>query len=128
MENIGIQTRRNRYNLSTILKIIIYKNIFDYYINLISILYCSKRGYPVEPDRERFVDTKGRSICCYYCKLPPRHLRPIMSCDFCDQHWHFDCLTPPLTIAPPLHKKWMCPLHADHVLVGKKIYLSILIY
>ncbi|CAB5210671.1 unnamed protein product [Rhizophagus irregularis] len=75
-----------------------------------------KRGYPVEPDRERFVDTKGRSICCYYCKLPPRHLRPIMSCDFCDQHWHFDCLTPPLTIAPPLHKKWMCPLHADHVL------------
>ncbi|RIA98619.1 hypothetical protein C1645_812489 [Glomus cerebriforme] len=75
-----------------------------------------KRGYPVEPDRERFIDAKGRNIYCYYCKLPPRHLRPIMSCDFCDQHWHFDCLTPPLTIAPPLHKKWMCPLHADHVL------------
>ncbi|CAG8484336.1 3886_t:CDS:2 [Funneliformis caledonium] len=75
-----------------------------------------KRGYPVEPDREKFIDSKGKQIRCYNCKLPPKHLKPVMSCDFCDQHWHFDCLTPPLTIAPPLHKKWMCPLHADHVL------------
>ncbi|CAI2163831.1 18800_t:CDS:2 [Funneliformis geosporum] len=75
-----------------------------------------KRGYPVEPDREKFTDSKGKQIRCYYCKLPPKHLKPVMSCDFCDQHWHFDCLTPPLTIAPPLHKKWMCPLHADHAL------------
>ncbi|KAK0210452.1 hypothetical protein DFS33DRAFT_1293248 [Desarmillaria ectypa] len=40
----------------------------------------------------------------------------IVSCDYCDLHWHLDCLDPPLSTMPPFTKKWMCPNHADRIL------------
>ncbi|KAF9452811.1 hypothetical protein P691DRAFT_659886 [Macrolepiota fuliginosa MF-IS2] len=40
----------------------------------------------------------------------------IVSCDFCNLHWHLDCLDPPLPSMPPYNKKWMCPNHSEKVL------------
>ncbi|KAF9027128.1 hypothetical protein BDZ89DRAFT_1134391 [Hymenopellis radicata] len=42
--------------------------------------------------------------------------KSIISCDWCDLHWHLDCLDPPLSSMPPFTKKWMCPNHAEQVL------------
>ncbi|KXN90458.1 hypothetical protein AN958_04130 [Leucoagaricus sp. SymC.cos] len=42
--------------------------------------------------------------------------RPIVSCDFCNLHWHLDCLDPPLPSMPPYNKKWMCPNHSEKAL------------
>ncbi|GAA5950549.1 hypothetical protein JCM21900_001226 [Sporobolomyces salmonicolor] len=74
-------------------------------------------------DGYRLKDKNGRAIICYNCSeaaSAPKHRR-IISCDFCDQHWHLDCLDPPMTGMPPPTRKWMCPLHSDHVLPKKRI-------
>jgi len=46
--------------------------------------------------------------------------RAIIQCDYCSEHWHLDCLDPPLANPPArtwegkkVHD-WMCPLHIDH--------------
>ena len=46
-----------------------------------------------------------------------RMWRSIVSCDHCPLHWHLDCLDPPLSNMPSFGKKWMCPNHADQLLV-----------
>lgn len=46
-----------------------------------------------------------------------RRWQSIVSCDYCNLHWHLDCLDPPLTVMPPRGHKWMCPNHVDQVLV-----------
>ncbi|KIY65730.1 hypothetical protein CYLTODRAFT_424093 [Cylindrobasidium torrendii FP15055 ss-10] len=46
--------------------------------------------------------------------------KSIVSCDYCSLHWHLDCLDPPLSTAPPLTKKWMCPAHMEHVLPPRR--------
>ncbi|KAH7906485.1 hypothetical protein BJ138DRAFT_1162539 [Hygrophoropsis aurantiaca] len=51
----------------------------------------------------------------------PEIWRSIVACDYCNLHWHLDCLDPPLTSMPPFGKKWMCPSHADHVLPKRRI-------
>ncbi|KAJ6606621.1 hypothetical protein DFH09DRAFT_14524 [Mycena vulgaris] len=45
--------------------------------------------------------------------------KSIVSCDYCNLHWHLDCLDPPMPTMPPLTKKWMCPNHAEQVLLPK---------
>ncbi|KZV91580.1 hypothetical protein EXIGLDRAFT_93349 [Exidia glandulosa HHB12029] len=50
-----------------------------------------------------------------------RRWRSIVSCDYCDLHWHLDCLDPPLTVMPPRAHKWMCPNHVDKVLPTRRI-------
>lgn len=45
--------------------------------------------------------------------------KSIVSCDYCSLHWHLDCLDPPLPTMPPLNKRWMCPNHAERVLLPK---------
>jgi PHD-finger len=72
------------------------------------------RGYIDEPDPFRLRDKLGRPVFCYRCGDTASSSRRILSCDHCSQHWHMDCLDPPLTSLPPLTKKWMCPLHASH--------------
>lgn len=71
-------------------------------------------------DGYRLKDRLGRTMLCYQCgqaaSLPKQ--RRIISCDFCEQHWHLDCLDPPMTGMPPGTRKWMCPVHSDHVLVS----------
>ncbi|KAL4065433.1 hypothetical protein J3A83DRAFT_4266976 [Scleroderma citrinum] len=44
----------------------------------------------------------------------------LVSCDYCNLHWHLDCLDPPLTSMPSYGKKWMCPNHIDQVLQPKR--------
>ncbi|GAA6061611.1 hypothetical protein JCM10212_000919 [Sporobolomyces blumeae] len=73
-------------------------------------------------DGYRLKDKNGRAIICYHCSeaaSAARHRR-VISCDFCDQHWHLDCLDPPMTGMPPPTRKWMCPLHSEHVIPKKR--------
>lgn len=41
--------------------------------------------------------------------------REIVDCDFCNLHWHLDCVDPPLASAPKRFGKgtWKCPNHID---------------
>ncbi|CAG8555536.1 2580_t:CDS:2, partial [Acaulospora colombiana] len=75
-----------------------------------------RNGFLLEPDHTRILDENGKLVRCYSCKLPPSKTKPAMSCDYCDLHWHFDCLDPPLVIPAPANKRWMCPCHVDHAL------------
>ncbi|KAJ7074387.1 hypothetical protein C8F01DRAFT_1100335 [Mycena amicta] len=95
-------------------------------------------------DSQRLRDKNGDPVLCFKCgtsSLPsglvapaPSTSRPrrasarvtngeiwksIVSCDYCDLHWHLDCLDPPLPTMPPITKKWMCPNHAEKVLLPK---------
>ena len=49
---------------------------------------------------------------------PESTWRQIVSCDYCALHWHLDCLSPPLASMPNAGRKWMCPNHAEQVMVG----------
>lgn len=67
-------------------------------------------------------DAKGNTILCFSCGKSASGRRDIIPCDYCGEHWHLDCLDPPLANAPArglngrkLHD-WMCPLHVDHEL------------
>ncbi|GAA5978476.1 hypothetical protein JCM10908_004370 [Rhodotorula pacifica] len=73
-------------------------------------------------DGYRLKDKNGRPIICYNCDEAASAMkhRRIVSCDFCDQHWHLDCLDPPMSGMPPPTRKWMCPLHADHLVPRKR--------
>lgn len=46
--------------------------------------------------------------------------RPIVSCDYCNLHWHLDCLSPPLASMPSASRKWMCPNHSDQVMPHRR--------
>ncbi|PFH47177.1 hypothetical protein AMATHDRAFT_68300 [Amanita thiersii Skay4041] len=46
--------------------------------------------------------------------------KSMISCDYCNLHWHIDCLEPPLTSIPSFTKKWMCPNHSEQVLPSKR--------
>ncbi|KZT61503.1 hypothetical protein CALCODRAFT_479784 [Calocera cornea HHB12733] len=100
----------------------------------------NKYGAVEERDPYRLKDKNGKPILCYKCKGPTVPLtlpeaqrktragsttksvpRPIISCDFCNQHWHYDCLEPPLVHPPANWKKWQCPLHVEQVFPMKRI-------
>ncbi|KAJ1807060.1 hypothetical protein LPJ75_004895, partial [Coemansia sp. RSA 2598] len=66
-------------------------------------------------DFTRLVDENNETILCYRCGLSALH-GLIIKCDYCPLSWHWDCLDPPLSAAPPTRKRWMCPNHADHAL------------
>ncbi|KAI5364150.1 Putative peptidase M24, Zinc finger, PHD-type, Zinc finger, FYVE/PHD-type, creatinase/aminopeptidase [Septoria linicola] len=80
-----------------------------------------------QPDYYKLRDSKGNLALCYNCNCStqqPGHIvkRPLVTCDHCHQHWHLDCLDPPLANPPALNKDgkkaydWMCPLHVDQEL------------
>ncbi|CAK3901221.1 Curved DNA-binding [Lecanosticta acicola] len=80
-------------------------------------------GYSDEqPDYYRTRDSKGNLVLCYHCGKTSNGKRAIVTCDHCSQHWHLDCLDPPLANPPALNQNgkkvhdWMCPLHADQEL------------
>ncbi|KAJ2235801.1 hypothetical protein H4R99_002926 [Coemansia sp. RSA 1722] len=64
-------------------------------------------------DFSRLTDDHNETILCYRCGLSALH-GPVIRCDYCPLSWHWDCLDPPLSAAPPSRKRWMCPNHADH--------------
>ncbi|KAF6764967.1 hypothetical protein DFP72DRAFT_1029512 [Ephemerocybe angulata] len=101
----------------------------------------NRHGLLEDRDPHRLRDKNGAAVLCFRCgmsALPtglasnvPTAKRPrraaskastpdtwksILSCDYCDLHWHLDCLDPPLSAMPPFNKKWMCPNHAERVL------------
>lgn len=87
------------------------------------ILIRHRPGYSDEqPDHFRERDSKGNLILCYSCGLASHRQYAIVTCDFCGQHWHLDCLDPPLANPPAVNQNgkkvidWMCPLHADQEL------------
>ncbi|KAJ1667249.1 hypothetical protein IW140_001703 [Coemansia sp. RSA 1813] len=70
---------------------------------------------PANRDFTRLVDDHNEAIMCYRCGLSALH-GLMVRCDYCPLNWHWDCLDPPLCSAPPPHKRWMCPNHADHAI------------
>ncbi|KAJ6500369.1 hypothetical protein C8R45DRAFT_977405 [Mycena sanguinolenta] len=102
-------------------------------------------GLVEDRDAHRLRDKNGDPVLCFKCgtsALPPglaaaapaakrarrsatravanaEISKNIVSCDYCNLHWHLDCLDPPLPTMPPINKKWMCPNHADRVLPPK---------
>ena len=92
--------------------------------------YRNRPGYDEIPDYTKVKDSKGNTILCYSCGKSTQGSRQIIPCDFCGEHWHLDCLDPPLANPPargPEGRKmhdWMCPLHADHEL--RKVDTSLL--
>lgn len=110
-------------------------------------LRLNRHGQLEDRDPYRLKDRNGIPVICFRCSqssLPrgviastssikcsrrststlhsstPETWRSMLSCDYCNLHWHLDCLDPPLTTMPPYGKKWMCPNHADHVLQPKR--------
>jgi len=92
------------------------------------VLRGSRKGFQEERDSHRLKDRGSRPIACYACNgssIPLRSLttdpgsswRSIVSCDYCSLSWHLDCLNPPLAVTPNSGKKWMCPNHAEQVMV-----------
>ncbi|CAK9780646.1 hypothetical protein CC85DRAFT_262422 [Cutaneotrichosporon oleaginosum] len=90
-----------------------------------------RKGFQEERDPLRLRDSKHRHVACYKCggtSVPTRQLasdpgaqwRPIVSCDYCNLHWHLDCLTPPLAAMPSASRKWMCPNHSDQVMPRRR--------
>ncbi|BHF60415.1 PHD finger protein 12 [Sparganum proliferum] len=60
---------------------------------------------------------------CYMCARTCLH-SPLLPCDYCSACFHLECLDPPLSHFPPRSDRWMCPLHAEHV-VDKYLVSSI---
>jgi hypothetical protein len=90
------------------------------FIDRLTPLAHSKHGLP--EDRDPFkTREKGRDVYCFHCGKTAAQSRNarILGCDFCEQHWHLDCLDPPLTALPPTSHRWQCPLHADRVVVRR---------
>ncbi|KAI6167208.1 hypothetical protein EDD17DRAFT_1113030 [Pisolithus thermaeus] len=110
-------------------------------------LRLNRHGQLEDRDPYRLKDRNGIPVICFRCgqsSLPrgviastssikcsrrltstlhsstPETWRSMLTCDYCNLHWHLDCLDPPLTTMPPYGKKWMCPNHADHVLQPKR--------
>ncbi|KAM3413925.1 hypothetical protein BST61_g10596 [Cercospora zeina] len=87
-----------------------------------------------QPDYYRLRDSKGNLVLCYHCGHSSQQIagtkRAIVTCDHCQQHWHLDCLDPPLANPPALNQNgkkvhdWMCPLHVDQEL--RKVDVSAL--
>lgn len=110
----------------------------------------SRLGIPEERDAHRLRDKNGVPVLCFQCGVSalPSGLaatapatkrtrrssarggsddiwKPIISCDFCNLHWHLDCIDPPLPSLPPINKRWMCPNHSDRVLVWSKSFCAL---
>lgn len=51
--------------------------------------------------------------------------KAMISCDYCTLSWHLDCVDPPMVCLPPCHKRWMCPNHADHVIVSYRLEVEV---
>ncbi|KAH6918816.1 hypothetical protein BKA70DRAFT_1248334 [Coprinopsis sp. MPI-PUGE-AT-0042] len=106
----------------------------------------NRHGVLVEDrDPHRLKDKNGAPVLCFQCgmsalptglastvpasKRPrrstskavtPEAFKDILSCDFCNLHWHLDCLNPPLSSMPPFNRKWMCPNHAEKLIPSKR--------
>jgi hypothetical protein len=129
VDNTEIKTRR--YECVAVPLILVLPNIAP-----------SRHGQVEERNPYQLKDKNGAPVLCYRCgtsalppglaaaapatkrarrstvKTPtPEAGKSILSCDHCPLAWHLDCLEPPLPTMPPISKRWMCPNHADQILV-----------
>ncbi|KAK9896650.1 hypothetical protein P389DRAFT_82470 [Cystobasidium minutum MCA 4210] len=80
-----------------------------------------KGGYE-ERDPYKVKDRQGRTVLCHRCREPAsqaKHKR-IVACDFCEYHWHLDCIDPPLVGMPAVTRRFMCPAHADEAVPHRR--------
>lgn len=68
-------------------------------------------------DDRKLKDKDDNFISCFRCRKTALRNKRIVSCDYCPLYWHMDCLDPPMTSLPNPTRKWMCPNHADHLMV-----------
>lgn len=105
-------------------------------------IFVSRHGQYEERNPYQLKDKNSAPVLCFRCgtsalppglaaaapatkrarrstaKTPtPETGKSIISCDHCPLFWHLDCLDPPLSTMPPITKRWMCPNHADQILV-----------
>jgi hypothetical protein len=71
------------------------------------------------------MDAKGTILLCHRCRRSSSQ-GELATCDYCDKHWHLDCLDPPLAKFPSKESHgdnprppWRCPLHVDGILEGR---------
>ncbi|KAJ2753912.1 hypothetical protein IWQ56_006559, partial [Coemansia nantahalensis] len=88
------------------------------YVNVREDRARRSHGGPASREFDRLLDDRGDSLLCYRCGLSALH-GLLVRCDYCPLSWHWDCLEPPLSSAPPSHRRWMCPNHADHA-IGRR--------
>lgn len=76
-------------------------------------------GYQ-KPDYVKKFDANHNAILCASCGNSSDGKRQMLQCDFCQDHWHLDCLDPPLANPPFIgpdatHRDaWKCPRHIEH--------------
>ncbi|KAI4133361.1 MAG: hypothetical protein LQ338_000261 [Usnochroma carphineum] len=75
----------------------------------------TRGGYDVPADTLKLKDNKDNLVLCFRCGKSAMGNREIADCDFCNLHWHLDCVDPPLASAPKRFGKgtWKCPAHVD---------------
>lgn len=75
----------------------------------------TRGGYDMPADTLKLKDSKDNILLCYKCNKSALGNREIADCDFCNLHWHLDCVDPPLASAPKRFGKgtWRCPAHVD---------------
>ncbi|KAL6717123.1 hypothetical protein ACLMJK_005038 [Lecanora helva] len=110
---------------------------FEEAISSIKPKKSTRGGYEEPLDSLKIKD--GKEISCFSCSgtaLPARQSddtvtsgkggRELIHCDYCDLHWHLDCLDPPLAAPPRLVNKtgaktlWRCPVHINSQLNNLK--------
>lgn len=75
-------------------------------------------GYQ-KPDYTKVLDGE-KPILCVQCGVSSGGKRQMLKCDFCNAHWHLDCVDPPLANPPHISLEasqrdaWKCPRHVDH--------------
>ncbi|KAK7043730.1 hypothetical protein VNI00_008342 [Paramarasmius palmivorus] len=105
----------------------------------------NRHGQLEDRDAHRLRDRNGQPVLCFRCGTSalPENIaaaapatkrarratakamqyevwKDMISCDYCNLHWHLDCLDPPLSTMPTFTKKWMCPNHSERILPPKK--------
>ncbi|KAI9826312.1 MAG: hypothetical protein M1832_000229 [Thelocarpon impressellum] len=84
----------------------------------------TRAGYDELPDLLKLKDGKGRYVLCFRCGRSSLGRQEIIPCDYCNLHWHLDCVDPPMANPPPRQANgkqrhnWMCPNHVDHELLA----------
>lgn len=99
-----------------------YVDTLDYKPSECTSGFGSHSSSSVVEDPLQIRDKHGDIRICFHCNKSAYGGRMMISCDHCPLHWHLDCLNPPLASRPPSTRKWMCPNHADHVMVRMHVH------
>jgi len=71
------------------------------------------------PDYKAIFDAKNKLRTCFKCGQGTDGKREIIPCDYCNNEWHLDCLSPPAATIPKRFNQageapnWRCPHHIE---------------